>query len=131
MLNSKPSKFILIGLLNTMFGYSAYALLVFLGLSFALALLISTVSGIIFNYFTFGQLFFNIGVNLENFIKFIITYLFVYLLNVSFLHLMINIWSVNSYLSQFLFLIPASAISWLLMNYWVFKRAPCVRIVVR
>jgi len=125
MLNSKPSRFILIGLLNTMFGYSAYALLIFFGLSFALALLISTVSGIIFNYFTFGQLFFNIGVNLENFIKFIITYLFIYLLNVSFLHLMINIWSVNSYLSQFLFLIPAAAISWLLMNYWVFKEVYC------
>jgi putative flippase GtrA len=125
MPNSKPSKFILIGLLNTMFGYSAYALLIFFGLSFALALLISTVSGIIFNYFTFGQLFFNIGVNLENFIKFIITYLFIYLLNVSFLHLMINIWNVNSYMSQFLFLIPAAAISWLLMNYWVFKEVYC------
>jgi len=125
MLYSKSFRFVLIGILNAMFGYSVYALLIFIGLSFAVALIISTVSGVIFNYFTFGQLFFNISSNLVNFMKFIITYLFVYLLNVLFLHFMINIYGVNSYLSQFLFLIPAAVVSWMLMNYWVFKRSCC------
>jgi putative flippase GtrA len=122
MLNSKPSRFIFIGFLNTMFGYCVYVLLIFLGLSFVLALLISTVSGVIFNYFTFGYLLFNVRGNLESFIKFIFTYFFVYLLNVSFLHILINMLNINSYLSQFLFIIPAAAISWFLMNYWVFKK---------
>ena len=44
-------KFILAGLLNTAFGYGAYGFFIFLNINYQSALILSTIAGIIFNYF--------------------------------------------------------------------------------
>ena len=54
------ARFIVFGIINAVFGYSVYALLIVAGLAPQLALMISVVVGIIWNYFTtaryvFGQ----------------------------------------------------------------------------
>jgi putative flippase GtrA len=43
MISKRFVRFILIGILNTAFAYSLYALLIFLGLRFDFAILISTI----------------------------------------------------------------------------------------
>lgn len=42
-------KFILVGILNTAFGYGAFALLMYTGLHYSAAVVLSTIAGILFN----------------------------------------------------------------------------------
>ena len=51
-------RFLVIGAVNTAFSYVIYALLVLIGLHYSLATLISTILGIIFNFFTTGRIVF-------------------------------------------------------------------------
>ena len=51
-------RFVLVGVLNTVFGYGVFALFIGLGLHYALAALLSTVCGILFNFRTTGRLVF-------------------------------------------------------------------------
>lgn len=51
-------KFLVIGVLNTLFGYGVYALLVLLGLPEQVALSIAYIIGITWNYFTHAKLVF-------------------------------------------------------------------------
>jgi putative flippase GtrA len=52
------SSFIATGMLNTCFGYCVYALMVLAGFRPPTALLIATVMGVAFNFFTFGKVVF-------------------------------------------------------------------------
>ena len=54
-------KFILVGLLNTAFGYAVYAVLLFAGLDPQPALATSFGIGVIWNYFTTARLVFDQG----------------------------------------------------------------------
>ena len=51
-------KFVLVGILNTAFGYLVFALLLFLGLHYTLAVILSTIAGVLFNFKTTGTLVF-------------------------------------------------------------------------
>lgn len=52
------ARFVVVGLLNTAFGYGAYGAFLWLGLGLPLSLLGATVLGILFNFVTTGQLVF-------------------------------------------------------------------------
>lgn len=69
-----------VGVLNTAFGYGLYALFVHLGALPELALLVATIIGVIFNFFTTGRLVFR---NSDNglFIRFAAAYASIYVLN--------------------------------------------------
>lgn len=51
-------RYLLVGLINTAFGYAVFALLVFVGLHYALALFLATIAGVLFNFQTFGRFVF-------------------------------------------------------------------------
>jgi putative flippase GtrA len=51
-------RLLLVGLLNTAFGYSVFALFILLNLHYSIAALLSTICGILFNFKTTGQLVF-------------------------------------------------------------------------
>jgi putative flippase GtrA len=119
MISKRFMRFILVGILNTAFGYSLYALLIFLGLRFDLAILISTISGVFFNFKTTGTLVFNNSRNNLIFRYFGI-YAIIYLLNVILIWLMLKS-SINSYLAQ-AFLTPVLVIlSYAMQRDFVFK----------
>ncbi|AYM97597.1 hypothetical protein EAG14_17715 [Acidovorax sp. 1608163] len=44
---------------NTVFGYSVYAALLFFSTPYLIALFVATIVGVIFNYFSFARLVFN------------------------------------------------------------------------
>ncbi|MBT6586770.1 MAG: hypothetical protein HON77_20955, partial [Gammaproteobacteria bacterium] len=46
----QPIKFLVVGAVNTVFSYSCYAGLLFIGLHYSLAALFGTLLGIVFNY---------------------------------------------------------------------------------
>lgn len=51
-------RFLAVGLLNTLFGYGVFGLLVVAGLAPEVALLIATVLGVLFNFVTTGRMVF-------------------------------------------------------------------------
>ena len=120
-LNPKYFKFIGAGTLNTIFGYSIYALLISLDITYLYALFFSTLIGVIFNYFSFGHLVFNSTVGLVNFLKFVLTYTFIYFVNVMLLKIVIVVFDFGLYGSQAFCLPVIISVTWFLMHYWVFK----------
>lgn len=57
-LDNKFIRFLLVGMLNTVFGYSVFALFILVNLHYAVAALLATVCGILFNFKTTGRLVF-------------------------------------------------------------------------
>jgi putative flippase GtrA len=120
--NQRMLRFVGVGLLNTAFGYSVYAFLVFAGIPYLIALSIATVAGVIFNYFSFGRMVFRAPGGSVVFVKFIAAYAVLYLANAALLRVLTTSFHFGPYLGQII-CIPLSVLaSWLLMNYWVYKR---------
>jgi putative flippase GtrA len=114
-------KFISVGVLNTLFGYGIYAVLVFIDLPYLIALFIATLAGITFNYFSIGRLVFKSKGGLNVFAKFIATYGVVYFVNAVGLEVSIKHFQVGPYIGQALCVPLSVLLSWVLMNYWVYK----------
>lgn len=112
-------KFVMVGLLNTLFGYSLYALFLYGGLNYSYALLLATILGVLFNFQTIGRLVFQskdkrlIG-------KFCAVYALTFCVNLLLIKVMIQL-GLNTYLAGALALIPTTLLSFLLNRNFVFK----------
>ena len=116
------ARFIGVGLLNTVVGYAIYGVLILLNIPYLVALLMATIMGVIFNYFSIGRLVFKSRSGLFVFAKFITAYSIVYGINATALDVLIKQFQFNPYLGQALCVPLSVVISWLLMNYWVYKK---------
>jgi putative flippase GtrA len=112
-------KFLFVGFINTVFGYGVFALLLFLGLHYALASLFGTILGVIFNFFTTGRLVFQNTDNLLIF-KFIGVYAIVYLINLLLLAI-IDYFNYNLYIGGFIILLPVAFLAFQLNQTFVFN----------
>ncbi len=121
--NQRMLKFLVVGLLNTAFGYSIYALLVFIELPYLIALFLATVAGVIFNYFSIGRMVFKARGGWAAFGKFIAAYAIVYLVNAALLSVATHFFHLDPYTGQIVCIPPNVMTGWLLMNYWVYKNA--------
>ena len=117
-------KFLGIGLVNTLFGYSVYAGLLFIKSPYLIALFMATIAGIIFNYFSFGRVVFRVRGGWQVFAKFVIAYAMVYTINAVLLSLLTHDHYLNAYMAQAACVLPSVAMSWILMNRWVYKGSP-------
>ena len=122
LFDPKIVKFLSTGVLNTAFGYTVYAALVYAKVPYLTALLISTVSGVIFNYFSFGRLVFHGNSGWFVFFKFLISYGTIYGANAALLQYLTSNMLFNAYVAQAICVPPSVVLSWLLMNYWVYKK---------
>lgn len=113
-------RFIFVGLINTVFGYSIYALLLWLGLSYFVALMLSTTLGIMFNFQTIGRIVFK-SHDLRLIFRFFGVYLIVFLFNWLLIKLGLIV-GMNAYLSGAVAVVPAAAVSFLLNKFFVFNR---------
>ncbi len=113
-------RFLVIGAVNTAFSYVIYALLVLIGLHYSLATLISTILGIIFNFFTTGRIVFR---NMDNrrIIRFILVYTLTYLVNVLFLKGLVDGLSMDKLLAGALVTLPVALLSYYLNSIWTFR----------
>jgi len=114
-------KFLFTGVLNTIFSYTFFAFLIFLKIDIYASLFISTIIGIIFNYFTFGNLVFKAKQNFSNFIKFIIVYFLSFIINTYLLNLGLEYFDNNAFIVQLISLPFVVLFNWTLINYWVYK----------
>ena len=116
------ARFIAVGLLNTVVGYAIYASLILFNLPYLVALFIATIVGVIFNYFSIGQLVFKSRGGRVVFGKFIAAYGAVYCTIAIALEVLIKHFQLNPYIGQALCVPLSVLISWLLMNHWVYKK---------
>ncbi len=118
--NNNLIRFFLVSGLNTAFGYGIFALLVSLGLHYSLAIFISTVLGILFNFKTIGVLVFKNHNNLLIF-KFFLVYGITYLVNTGSIALLKQM-GVNVYAGGAVLLIPVGLMTYFLNKTFVFPR---------
>ena len=81
MLNHQFVRFLLVGILNTLFGYACFFIFLKLGLHYTLAMALATVLGVLFNFKSTGALVFGSRDNRLIF-RFVATYVVVYGVNV-------------------------------------------------
>lgn len=113
-------KFILVGILNTAFGYGAFALLMYTGLHYSAAVVLSTIAGILFNFKTTGVLVFK---NKDNSLifKFIAVYTLVCITGIIILRLA-QIAHINLYFAGLVSTGICALTAFLLNKNWVFKK---------
>ena len=119
MLKQQVIRFIAVGVVNTLFGYSIYALLIYLGLNYMVAVLFATVAGVLFNFKTIGHYVFE-STDRNLLLKFIIVYSIIYGINVGLIWLF-SFWNIDYYTAGFLAIVPCAAISFILNKLFVFQ----------
>ena len=112
--------YVLVGVLNTAFGYSMFAMLICVGFHYTIAVLIGTLLGVLFNFKTIGKLVFKQNDNSLIF-RFVTVYIITMVLNIAGLRLYKN-YNDNLYLAGILMLIPLTVISFILHNRFVFRK---------
>jgi len=124
-LNLKPlnnnllARFIIAGIVNTLFGWTIFSILILLDIAIPISLFFGMSLGILFNYITIGGYAFK-KFSKKIFFKFILSNLFIYLLNLLLLSLIDRI-IINIIFAQ-LFLAPFLALfSFIIMKKIVFK----------
>lgn len=118
-------RFLLVGVLNTIFGYSLFAILILIGLHYKYAVLIGTILGVLFNFQTTGKLVFG-SKNNKLVFRFVGVYVVTYLLNVEALRIAdaisINIEHKTKILiAGAILVLPMAVISFVLMKLFVFR----------
>ena len=103
-----------------MIGYSLFAFFIFLNIHYSLAVLFSTVLGVLFNFKTIGKIVFDSSDNSLIF-KFISVYTIIYLLNISFLWIFRYYGFENMYINGFVLLAPFAIVSFFLNKKYVFR----------
>lgn len=112
------TRFLAIGLLNTLFGYSFFAIFFYAGIHYALALLLSTVVGVLFNFKSIGVLVFKSHNNRLIF-RFVAVYAFVYVVNVALLKLLYLL-GVGPYYGAAILIIPMALLAFVINRRFVF-----------
>lgn len=115
-------KFLGVGVLNTVFGYAIYAMLIFGNVPYLIALLAATAVGVIFNYFSFGRMVFHGCGGWFVFGKFVIAYAVIYGANAALLRALTSDFLLSPYVGQVICIPLSVLLSWLLMTYWVYKK---------
>ena len=113
-------RFVLVAMLNTLFGYGVYTLLVYCGMHFSLATLISTILGVLFNFKTYGILVFKNSSNKLIF-RFVLVYCVVYLCNIGGIALLKTL-GISSYLAGAVMLVPVGLLGFILNKIFVYSQ---------
>lgn len=112
-------KFILVGILNTAFGYFVFAVLLYFGLHYTLAVVLSTIAGVLFNFKTTGKLVFK-NDNNKLIFKFVAVYAFTSIIGIIVLRLA-ELVNVNLYFAGMVSTGICAIIAFILNKNWVFK----------
>ena len=118
-LNHQFTLFVIIGIFNTIFGYSIYALFIYIGCHYTLACLLTTCACIPFNFKTTGKIVFKSSVN-NAFPRFIAINIFNYFLGIALIK-SLTFLSENIYLDGLIATIIVALCTYLLNKYFVFR----------
>lgn len=119
-INSIFIRYLLVGGVNTVFGYSVFALLFFLGLHYSIALFFATVAGVFFNFKTFGSLVFGRS-DWRLIWKFLVVYGVLYGVNVFLVFVFLNFLS-DVYMANALAIIFIAGLGFYLNRRYVYEK---------
>lgn len=111
-------RFLLVGVLNTAFGYGVFVACLWLGMHYALAGAFSTVLGVLFNFKSTGELVFRSQGN-GKLAHFVAVYAIIYLVNVLALGVMLQS-GIPEWLGGLILLLPSAILSYILNRQFVF-----------
>lgn len=112
-------RFYIAGGINTLISYVIYAVLIYLGTSYAVAVLLCYAIGLIVNFKTIQKIAFNDS-DKQSFINFCVIFIGSCILNILLLRFFIDI-GVNEYLAAWIVVIPLSLLGYILNKKFVFK----------
>ncbi|HDR9512003.1 polysaccharide biosynthesis protein GtrA [Burkholderia cepacia] len=112
-------RFLVVGGLNTLVGYSLFAVLTYAGLAYPVAIGLATIGGVLFNFQSVGRLVFD-GAPRSRFWRFVGVYCVIYLLNLGGVRLLLGL-DANIYIANALTLLPLSVIAFILNRRFVFN----------
>ncbi len=112
-------RFIVVGLVNTCFSFSAYAISTYCGAPTGLAVLIANVLGVFFNFKTTGRFVFRIKDH-RLIPRFIGVYILTYFIGVAGIKVLLS-WGINRYLAGAMIAIPTAVASFLMLSLCVFR----------
>lgn len=113
-------RFLFVGGVNTLFGYAVFALFIFLGLHYSVAIFLATVIGVLFNFFTYGRfVFFDRRFRLI--VRFVLVYVVYYLVYVTGLAALTR-WGLNEYAAGALLALPVALVAFTLNKKFVFVK---------
>jgi putative flippase GtrA len=113
-------RFLVTGVVNTLFGFAVYSVAIISGITVWLSLLAGTVAGTVFNFFTTGGYVFR-DISFNRFYRFIICYVLLYAFNLILIE-GLSLWLTNKILTQFILTFPIAILSYLLMANFVFLK---------
>lgn len=113
-------RFICVGGLNTTFGLTVYCLLIWIGLSYIWATLISQVLGVLFNFITTGTLVFE-NSDKRLIFKFIFCYFITYFINITINKALQVTFGLNEYLSGIFAIIISAIVSFFILRLFVYN----------
>lgn len=114
--------FLVIGGVNTCFGFSIFSLLIFLDLHYTVAVFFSTCLGVLFNFKTTGYIVFK-NTNYLLFFKFVLVYTVIYFLNIGIIKLCLFA-QPNVYAAGLVSTIICALVSYALNKNFVFAKEP-------
>jgi putative flippase GtrA len=117
--SAKQVRFILVGGLNTVFGYLVFAGLTRLGWRDFAAVPAATAAAGAFNFMTYGKLVFE-SLDRRNLPRFVIGYAGLYACNVAGLRALARM-GVGAYAAQAALVVPLAILSYVLNDRWVFR----------
>lgn len=118
----QPIRFLIVGGVNTAFGYGAYAFLLFVGFHYAAASFVGTVAGVLFNFLTTGTLVFD-GLSPARLARFVAVYAATWVLNVALLAALVH-GGFDPYVAGLVAIVPMALVSYLSMRGFVFAGRP-------
>jgi putative flippase GtrA len=113
------TRFLLVGLLNSAVGYGVFAICLLAGVPPEAALLVATILGVAFNFYTTGRLVFG-QAGRQKLIGFLSVYAVIYLLNAASLRLLV-FWEMPPLVGQLLLMPCAAIATFLALKKLVFK----------
>ena len=114
--------FLVMGGINTLFYYSLYSALIYVGLNYAAAVIIATVCGVLFNFQTFGRVVFK-DFQLRLLGRFIGVYIVVCATNIIGLKGLEMIGLANKYIAGAVLVLPVALLGYVLNKTFVFNRS--------
>ncbi len=113
-------RFLVVGGINTLFGYGVFAFFIFLKFHYSIAALCGTVLGVLFNFQTIGRIVFREH-DIKLIFRFVGVYAVVYGINVLGLKVF-DIFHVTAYISGAVLVLPLALLSYFLNKLFVFNK---------
>lgn len=114
-------RFVMAGLINTLFGFSVFATVVYFGGETWQALLTGNMAGIFFNFLTIGGFAFR-DMSFSSFSRFVMVYGTLFLINLKAIKYVVLLSGHNQIISQAIIAPPIAVLSYFIMKKYVFAK---------